>query len=251
MRSPILATLLGVCLATGCTVSIDGGTTPPGGDDNQPPGDDQPPPDPKLDVSMDKTTIPTELGQQTVVNVTLTGSGTFSGQVNVAASAVDAAGAPITGWTVNVDQPSVTLTENGSATVKATMMVPTDAVMLSGKLQIDVSSSLPAITKTADVTVANQVTLVMTSNAQGQCVYPTPAVTNIKVGTKVIFLNMSSDNTFVMRIHSNGQAGIQHEQVDTPVNQSYEQTASSAGSDGWYCHTPGNDPGNLRIVVTQ
>jgi plastocyanin len=250
MRSPILATLLGVCLAaTGCTVSIDGGTGPTG-DDNQPPGDDQPPPDPKLDVSMDKTTIMSELGQQTTVTVTLTGSGTFAGQVGVQASAVDTTGTVIPGWTVTVDQPSVTLTENGTATVKATMMVPTDAAMLSGKLQIAVSSSLPAITKTADVTVLNQVTLVLTSNAQGQCVYPTPAVTNIKVGTKVIFLNMSSDNTFVMRIHSNGQAGIAHEQVDTPVGQSYEQTASSAGSDGWYCHTPGNDPGNLRIVAT-
>jgi plastocyanin len=249
MRSPILATLLGVCLATGCVVSIDGGSTTTG-DDNQPPGDDQPPADPKLDVSMDKTSIPTELGQQTIVNVTLTGSGGFSGAVGVQASAVDTTGTAIPGWTVTVDQASVTLAENGTATVKATMMVPTDSAMLTGTLKVDVSSSLPAISKSADVTVANQVTLVLTSNAQGQCVYPAPAVTNIKVGTKVIWTNMSSDNTFVLRIHSNGAAGIAHEQVDTPVNQSYEQTATSVGNDGWYCHTPGNDPGNLRINVT-
>jgi hypothetical protein len=121
--------------------------------------------------------------------------------------------------------------------------------MLAGTLKVDVTSSLPAISKSADVTVANQITLVLTSNLQGQCVYPTPATTNLKSGAKVIFLNMSSDNTFVMRIHSNGVAGIAHEQVDTPVGQSYEQTTSGTGNDGWYCHTPGNDPGNLIISV--
>jgi plastocyanin len=235
-----------VLISGGCVVGIDGTT----GDDNQPPpGDDQPPPTPKLDVSLDKTAISTELGAQSTVNITLTGSGTFAGQVNVAASAVDGTGAPITGWMVTLDNASVTLPQDGTMNVKATVMIPTNSAMLTGKLKVDVTSSLPAISVSSDYTVANQVTMVLTSNAQGQCVYPSPATTNVNIGTKVIFLNMSSDAAFVLRIHSSGGAGIAHEQVDTPVNQTYEQTASVAGTAAWYCHTPGNDPGNLRIIA--
>jgi plastocyanin len=126
---------------------------------------------------------------------------------------------------------------------------------MTGTLKVTVTTAtLPEQSITSTVTAANQVTFVVTENNSGQCVYPTPAVTNVHVGTKIIWLNMSNDIN-PMVIHNGGPnngpgvQGINHEGAGHAIGATYEQTPTGTGTDEWYCHAK-NDPMNLRIVVT-
>ena len=60
---------------------------------------------PRVTVTVDKPTVSTELMSSNKLTVTVTGSGGFSGVVNLAGSVVDGANAPLTAWTVALDTP--------------------------------------------------------------------------------------------------------------------------------------------------
>jgi hypothetical protein len=197
----------------------------------------------------------TELGTSNVATVTLTASGGFSGTASVTASVVDGAGTVIPDWTVTLDNASLTVPLNGTASAKATVVIPTlMGANLTGNLKIDVTAGeLSTQSVASAITAANVVTLVITENAAGQCVYPTVIATQVKSGTAVHWLNMSNDITNMI-IHSDGAAGIAHENqaagAGTPINQFYAQTPSAATqtSDHWYCHGL-NDPGVGQVIV--
>jgi len=111
MRTSLVAAVA-ISLA-GCLV---GEVSPGGGDD-----DDTTPPDdtvplPKLDITPDRATIATELGTSNMVTLTLRPGGGFTGSVALAASAIDAAGAPIADWTVTLDKPALDIAAGASAT---------------------------------------------------------------------------------------------------------------------------------------
>src|SRR5262249_60953887 len=165
MRTPLLATALGLSLA-GCLTIGDSGSASTGGDDGSNNGSNTQGSNgsngtPKVDVTLDKQTIPTELYTNNPVTVTVTGSGGFSGAVTLSGSVVDTAGTAIPGWTVDFSAPSVTLAQNGTQTAVATLKIPGTNTGLSGTLKITGASSATtgANTASATVTAMNQVTV--------------------------------------------------------------------------------------------
>lgn len=205
-------------------------------------------------MELDKPTVNTELASSNMVTVTFAASGGFSGSVNVTATAVDAGGAPITGWTVALNQSTVNIPVNGNGSAVATLQIPSNATALTGKIKIDVVSPLGTVTKMSDVTALKQITLNVTESAQGACVYPT---TNkditIKTGTKVRFTNKFTTQDAII-IHGDGV--VPHENQNGPghlPDGAYEITFNTAGTGDWYCHSPGPNLGanNPKVTVQQ
>jgi cysteine-rich repeat protein len=275
MRTSLLATLLGLSLVA-CAGQIDGGGGDPPencgnnaidtadgetcDDGNNIDGDGcsaicTSEAAPRVDVTVDKPTISTELGTTNMVTITVTGGDGFAGQVAVAASLVDALDVPITGWLMAVNPPTVTVPLNGSATAVATFSIPTENVALAGTLKVTTTSSATEGVTAVDsaVTVANQLTIPMVLNAGGQCTYPSDGTLSIKAGTKVRWVNnelAGSGNNITIHIEGNG-SGFSHQSDPGSLPQgTYEQTATTAGGAfNWYCHAPGPTVNGLMLQV--
>lgn len=256
MRTPILAAVLGLSLV-GCLTVGDSG--PGTGDDGTDPGPGPgpgpgPTATPKVDVTIDKTAIPTELKTSNLIMVTVKGSGGFSGNVALSAAIVDANDAPLAGWTVDFSSPSVTLAADGTGTAVATLKIPAKNAGLAGSVKIIGTSTATAGTNTAvaSVTALNQVTFaVKVDAATGKCVYPADAGTTgapvaLALGTKVRFFNTGTAN---LEIHSGGVISHQGQNPNgtadpvTEANTAYEQQPTGAGAATWYCHAPATDLG--------
>jgi plastocyanin len=256
--SMVAAVLLAV---TGCVVgdaAIDGdddGTgSNPGNGSNQPP----PPPTPRLDLTVDRPAMATELMTTNMITVTARAANGFSGQVALTAAVTDAAGAAMTGWTIALDTATIDVPLDGMATAVATLKIPALNTGLAATLKIGATSSLGAHTAQSTVDVVNQVTYAMVLN-NGLCVYPPNGVTNIKVGTKVRWLNTDTQNRITIHMDRPVRDGLVHQ--DDPGSApgaAYERTTALNG-DGqlsgqamsWYCHAPGPDTGaahQLRVV---
>src|SRR5258706_12912934 len=110
-----------------------------------------------------------------MITVTLTGSDGFTGDVTLAAAAVDAADKPLTGWTVTLDKTSLSVPTNGTATAIATLKLASDSKALTGSAKITATTAVPRATGTliahSNVTADNQVSFAITMN-NGQCQYP-------------------------------------------------------------------------------
>lgn len=196
-----------------------------------------------------------------MVTLTVTSEDGFTGPVNVTGSIVDAGGVVQTGWIVAVNPPTVTLAAGESMPVVATIGIPSDSTLLTGKLKLDLSSTAGTSSVTSDVTALQQITFNV--NIQNNlCTYPvTNTPISIKVGTVVRFMNISTTN---LVIHSNGntQNGIPHQgpgagqSPDDPVtepNTAYTRTALTTANFDWYCHQPATDLGgdNPRLTIVQ
>ncbi|NVB80805.1 MAG: hypothetical protein HOV81_20580 [Kofleriaceae bacterium] len=206
-------------------------------------------------MTVDQPTLATELKTTQQITITVQGANGFSGDVALAASAVDANNAPLTGWMVTLDSPTVTLAADGSATAHATLVIPSQNMGLEGKVKIDATSTAAAASATTDVTVANQVTYKL-KVANGVCTYPTSygkvnSPDPISVGTKVRWLNDGTAN-FEIHIGSGIPYGFTHQgqspgglaDPTTEATTAYEQTATAASGSTliqWYCHNP-NEP---------
>jgi hypothetical protein len=238
MRTSLVA-IVAVSLV-GCVVGEIGG---PGADDDGTGGSGDTTPLPRLDVTPDRTALSTELGTSNMVTVTLTPGGGFSGSVALAASAVDAGGAAIAGWTVTLDRTALDVAAGASATAVATVKIPTTNKAMTGTIKVTASSSVGTATAVSTVTVANQITYAMTLNG-AMCVYPVAAgsTTMIAQGTKVRWVNNDLANRITIHIGGVGGTtitGFNHEPDPgmAPGGGTYEQTASSAsGTVDWYCH---------------
>jgi|ERR1044071_6204997 hypothetical protein len=259
MRTPLLAVTLGLSLA-GCLTIGDAGSSSTEGDDdgsgntqgsNGSTGNTG---TPKVDVTVDKPSISTELYTSNPVTVTVKGSGGFSGAVALSGSVVDANGTAIPGWTVEFSAPSVTLAANGTQTSVATLKIPGANTGLSGMLKITGASSATTGSNVASapVTAMNQVTFsVKVDNATGKCAYTTESGTvanpvKISQGTKVRFFNTGTAN---LVIHSGGVISHQGQAPNgtaDPVTEpgtAYEQMPTGTGAATWYCHDPATDLG--------
>jgi len=147
MRSSALLAFL----LTGCIVNVGGSTT---GDDNT--GDDQNP-TPRLDISVDRETVATELGKMEMVTFTLTGVNGFGEDVQLNATLTDAASMPVTAITMT-GPASTTLTvpPNGSATAAYMLNIPMNAsgADIAATLSLCVTSTLGAQSKTSAINLA-------------------------------------------------------------------------------------------------
>jgi hypothetical protein len=257
MRTPFLAAALGLGLA-GCLVG-DAGTAAGGDDDgngsqgsNGSSGSNGSNSNAKVDVTIDKTAISTELKTNNPVNITVAGSGGFAGDVALSATVVDTAGAAIPGWTVEFSEPTVTLSANGTGTSVATLKIPAKNTGLGGVLKITGASAATSGTNlaSATVTVLNQVTFaVKVDPATNACIYPTDggntaSPVQMSLGTKVRFFNTGTVN---LVIHSGGVISHQGQAPNgladptTEPSTAYEQMPTGAGAASWYCHAPGKD----------
>ena len=274
MRTPLLATLFGLSLVA-CAGQIDGGG--PGGDD------DVPAPDcgnsaintgegcddgnnisgdgcsatcdveatPRLDVSVDKPTIATELNTTHMVTVTLTGSDGFGGAVTLVPSVVDAADLPLTAWTIVLDNANLNVPVDGTATAIATVTIPSENKGLVGTAKFVATSTAGVGTFTASsaFTALDQVTIRTTLDANGQCVYPPDATVNLTIGSKIRFLNGATAGNITIHVNNNGN-GVDHQpDPGSAPGVAYEQTITGAPGNAfeWYCHDPGPQVGGLRL----
>jgi cysteine-rich repeat protein len=206
---------------------------------------------PRLDVSLDKLTLSTELKTKNMLTLSLTGADGFSGPVTLTAAALNGAAA-IPGWNVTFSPATVNLPENGTANVVATLDIPAENRALAGTVKFDVTSSAGTKSVTSTVTVMNQVTFRL-AVAGGICGYPADAGTGanpirVTTGTKLRFFNAGTAN---LEIHSNGVGGVSHQgqapnglaDPITEANTAYEQTiVGGVGGNNlsWYCHSPVN-----------
>jgi hypothetical protein len=265
MRTPLLAMALGLSLAGCLTIGDTGSASTEGGDDGSSSGSTQGSSGNnggKVDVTIDKQAISTELYTSNPVTVTVTGSGGFSGAVALSGTVVDASGTAIPGWTLEFSAPSVTLTKDGTQTSVATLKIPGTNTGLSGTLKITGASAATTGSNVASATVTamNQVTFsVKVDNATGKCVYTPESGTvanpvKLSQGTKVRFFNTGTAN---LVIHSGGVISHQGQAPNgladpvTEPNTAYEQMPTGAGVATWYCHDPATDIGtnDPRISV--
>jgi hypothetical protein len=242
MRSSLLAraALLSVTLLAACDVGNVGpsGNGPDGG--AGPGADGAAQATPKVTVTVDKSTITTDLLVDNQVTVTVAGSGGFAGGVTLAAQVVDAGGAAITDWTVSLPTTSLTLPANGMQTATLKVKVPGDAAGLAGTVKITATTTLGAQTATTAVTANPQVTVTFT-NTGGTCNYDVWTLNNplkLKVGRA---LRVVDGGNLPMQIHFDGGiTGIDHQGGTMAAGQAYAQTPQSAnGQVQFYCHDAG------------
>lgn len=282
MRTPLVATLLGLSLAAGCTVGDlgdgGGGDDEPGGascgdgnregseacdDGNSASGDGcsatcQVESVPGVSLTVDKPTISTELLTTNMVTLTLASEGGFSGDVGISGRVVDSAGTALPGWTVSVDA-TASISAGGQAQVVATLNVPSASTALTGELKFDITSPQGTKTISSAVSAANQITFNITLNGNA-CVYPAKGVGTIDVGTgtKLRFVNDSTAGNIIIHQDDGNIIGVTHQgNGGTPPGMAYELTAGGlvpgsmgGGISEWYCHTKAN-PNNLKLRALQ
>ncbi|HWO25694.1 MAG TPA: hypothetical protein VNO30_43445 [Kofleriaceae bacterium] len=199
----------------------------------------------RLDLSLDRTSITTELATQNPIVVTLTGSGGFGGTATLSGTVRDAGGNIIPGWAITFDTTSVTVPTNGTATATATVTIPSQNVGLAATAQITVTSSAVTgtFTRSASLTALNQITFGI-GMLNGLCTYPAPGGTvYASIGTKLRWLNKPTNpSTIVIHVDTNPN-GVFHQSTSpgSAPGGIYEVTLT--GTPGlsfrWYCHSPG------------
>lgn len=202
MRTPILAVVLGLSL-TGC-LTIGDTSSPSTGEDDDGGGDGTGNGNgngngagsnktPALNSSVDKTAVTTELGKETIITLTLTGSGGFSGDATISSSLTDSAGAPLGGGITLTGEPSVTLAANGTSNVMYSLKVPSNATGtdLTGTIKFDVSSSAGSKAITATVAIAAVFTTVYAAGlSNNRAAHPDRGLSiPVKKGAKLRFTN--------------------------------------------------------------
>jgi cysteine-rich repeat protein len=275
MRTPLVlafTSLLGACVAGEISGAGDDTGPGPGGpscgdgvkdeaedcdDGNQASGDGcsstcgtEVVPVPALDVAIDKPMIMTELKTSHMVTLTFTGSMGFGGQVTVNPTVVDAQNMPLPAWTVQVNPATVTVPVDGTAMAVATLTIPSENKGLMGTVKFDAVSSLGTKSVSTTVTALNQVTIDMTLDGNGQCVYPPAGTLNMNVGTKIRWLNKATSNVTI-HVNNNGN-GVSHQPDPGSIpDAAYEETLTGNPGNAfqWYCHDPGPTVNNRLIQV--
>jgi plastocyanin len=198
--------------------------------------------------TVDKTTVATELGKTETLMLTVTGTMGFSGTVNIVPTVVDAAGNPVTGWTLTPTPASVDLSTDGSAQVSLTVAIPTDTAALASTVKVGLTSTAAAVAVTSAFTVANQYTFNLEAVGTGaHTLWPARASdVQIHAGAAIIFHNA---DTIPHEIH--GDNGVQHEGGALAAGADYKTvpTATAGGPGSWYCHLHGIDSANARTVT--
>ncbi len=263
MRTTVLATLLGLSLI-GCAGQISGG----GGDDDDIPencgngatdtgeacddgnitsGDGcsascQTEAVPRVAVVVDKPTVTTDLIAENSVTVTVSSVDGFTGNVNLAASMVDSASAPITDWVASVTPAVVTVPEGGSATAVVAFSIPGDTAAMTGTLKLAATGGPTQIDTTVSIT-ANPVATITFTTQGTLCKYPGFDATKplkLKVGRQ---LKVVDGGQLPMTIHFDTVAntGISHQGGPMDLNAAYTQTTTGVTGGNqltFYCHSP-------------
>src|SRR5688572_14770490 len=163
-------------------------------------------PTPRLDATVDKTTVMSELGKTENLTITLHSMDGFSGSVPVSAAVMDA-GSAVTGWTVTPTPASVDIAPGGTATVTLAVKIPTDSAALQPQIKVDLGGSAP-MTVSSAFNVTKKLTITIpagTGTGAPHAGFPTGQL-RILAGTQLVFTN---SDTIQHVIHADG--GINHQ----------------------------------------
>jgi cysteine-rich repeat protein len=116
---------------------------------------------PRVDSTLDKTAVTTELGKTETLNLTVTSANGFTGTVTIAAALADATSGTADTAVVLTVPASVDLTAGGSSVVPVTLTIASDATgtALNDNLTFTLTSSAGTAMATATVAVANMFTI--------------------------------------------------------------------------------------------
>lgn len=201
---------------------------------------------PRLDLSLDRTAITTELATSNAITVTLQAAGGFGGAVTLSGSLSSGGGAAPAGWAITFDAATVTVPVNGVATTIARVVIPSENHGLSATAHIAAASSATVGTFAADasVTALNQITFGI-GIAGGLCAYPAPSPGTVtaSIGTKLRWLNLPT-STINISIHTDSNPyGVFHQATSPGSAPGIAYEATLTGTPGaafrWYCHAPG------------
>jgi hypothetical protein len=234
-------------------------------------------------------TYNTQLLQTVTSNVTVTGTNNFSGSIALTAAITDSTGTAITEWPVALDNSTLTLTANGTATAKATITIPSvaipssDTTKMTGTLTVTATPSDTSVTAqntTASIVAANTLEIDMSATTS-TCNFPAE-VTNgpisVAVGTTVNWKNTGTANEFTIHVDdmtstkATNDSGIAHQgeggspDANDPIVTGFINdpkyanvwpevvTTVVTGEVTWHCHLPAdNGPGvqGFTIVMPQ
>lgn len=203
----------------------------------------------RLDASVDRTTVTTELGKTELVQLTLTGVNGFAGTVPITLTLLDANNMPITtGYTLTATPASVDVPTDGTVTAMVSVKIPTNPSLLTPTLKIDLGGTAPTNIQSS-LAIANKYTIDLPAGTGTGAHTSWPAANapvRIKSGTMVVFHNSDSIQHIV-----HGSNGIDHEDQTNggQPGGNYELALTSDGT--WYCHTHNIDAGSPRPIIVE
>jgi hypothetical protein len=203
---------------------------------------------PRIQASVDKTTVSSELGKTETLMVTVQSMNGFTGPVNVNASVLDGTTA-LTTYTVTSTPASVTLEPGASQQIELKVKIPSDATALAPTVKVDLGGGAVSTNVSSAFTVAKQYTLVIpagTGNTTLHAGLPSAnAPLRLNAGTKLVFRN---SDTITHVIHGNG--GIPHENLALgAAGTDYSVTIQNDAT--WYCHSHEGTTQPNRPVLAQ
>lgn len=241
----ILPLVLGLSLAgciTGEIGTVGGGgddTGGGGGGDGSGSGSGSGTLTPRIEVTVDRPTVATELGKAETVVLSVRSVDGFAGDVTIAPSMMNAQNQPIAPM-APTGPTTLTVAADQTQTAMYRVTIPTDVsgADFVGTLHLDVTSSLGVAPTTAtfNVTAAYTVTYALNSGMASNTHASTGLDITVKRGAKIRFMNA---DTIEHRTH--GDAPFPHEDVGGgQPNSTYEiNTTAMQGSGGIGCHTHG------------
>ncbi len=200
---------------------------------------------PRVTATVDKMTVATELGKTETFTLTLTSVDGFTGDVAVASSLVDAAGAAVPRVTV-AGPASITLAANAMAPAQYIVTIPSDATgtALAATLKLDVTAPSGPTNLTSTINIAPIYTYTLAA-ATGATINNHPATNKaitIRRGTRLRMMN-----TDTVEHITHGGGGLTHETITPGVTgqpgATYEvnTTGIAPGAGKTFgCHTHGD-----------
>lgn len=201
-------------------------------------------PTPMVGITADTPSLTSDLGVQNVINLTVSGSMGFAGDVSLTAAVVDAGGSRMTDWVATLDTATVTLPQDGSQTVKLTVSAPGDVANLNGKIVVTGTSTAADAVANISATLKPQldVMFLLDPNDSTKCAYPAGVnqAYHLKVGRTIAVYNPSASLGMIVHVDS-GISGFPHESTSPPgtaPGAAYMGTVTAAGTSGsFYCHS--------------
>jgi hypothetical protein len=255
MRTALIAGVI-AALIPACSSGIEG-VGGGGGDDGSGSGSADAgidPETPHVELSVDKGSITSDLNVEQTITVTATSVAGFAGDVTLGVQATDSTSTVLTDWSSSLDQPTLTLSDGGSATTTLKLSALGDVGSLAGTLTVSATGA-PANAATVDVTF-NPVLVITIQDVDGACVYPDSHNTSgdpwlVKSGRMFRIINGSA--TLKLVVHTNFAIdGFDHEgDTGTPPGMAYENTLTGDDvQDEFYCHTPGGGGAIVEVGGT-
>lgn len=196
---------------------------------------------PRAVLSVDKGSLTSDLGVDQVVVVTATSAMGFAGDVTLSLDASN--GTAATDWFKGLNQTTLTVPADGSATTMLTIRAMGDTSDLTGTVKI--TGTGDAVAANVSVTFNPVLRVKMINDGNGACSYSIAhnspgSAWKLKINRSIAVEN--GDTTLNMTVHTSASVdGFPHETGTTAPGGSYTKLVTTAGQTSqFYCHNPNN-----------